>query len=376
MERIKAELGSDAVILSTRNFREGGAPCCEITAALERLPDEARTRRGNGNGASGAGGAASAPDTAHPAMAPQTTQGMAGPGCDGPAPGWGQWHSEWNTIKEHLLAFMKPHLDLGVLAPRQRLALEYLEREGLAPEVSLRLYEALRSDATASVLGPLGQMVATREWSAANWRGKFHALAGPAGVGKSSALIRMALACKRENPDLRVCLINCDTRSAGRFLLQHYADLSDFAYMEAGNAAAFATAVREGRKFDKVFVDLPNIVRGETLAGLEKSLGLDAAPDLSIHLVLAPYYVTAQFAAFQRQYYTPRATSIVWTKLDEAQSYAALVNAAAATGLPVSGLSFGPGLKDTLAGARADVVWRLIFKHQLPCAGNDRAEAA
>jgi flagellar biosynthesis protein FlhF len=42
MARVKAELGGDAVILSTRKCAEGGRSWCEITAALDSpLPQAA-----------------------------------------------------------------------------------------------------------------------------------------------------------------------------------------------------------------------------------------------------------------------------------------------------------------------------------------------
>jgi flagellar biosynthesis protein FlhF len=36
------------------------------------------------------------------------------------------------------------------------------------------------------------------------------------------------------------------------------------------------------------------------------------------------------------------------------------------TGLPVSALSFGPGLGNSLAPARENMLWRLLFKRELP----------
>ena len=58
--------------------------------------------------------------------------------------------------------------------------------------------------------------------------------------------------------------------------------------------------------------------------------------------------------------------SIVWTKLDEAVSFGNIVNVACQAGLPVSALSFGAELKESLAPATEPLVWRLIFKRQLP----------
>lgn len=43
-----------------------------------------------------------------------------------------------------------------------------------------------------------------------------------------------------------------------------------------------------------------------------------------------------------------------------------MVNVACAAGLPVSALSFGAELQQSLAPATEPLVWRLIFKRQLP----------
>ena len=58
--------------------------------------------------------------------------------------------------------------------------------------------------------------------------------------------------------------------------------------------------------------------------------------------------------------------SLVWTKLDEAVSFGSIVNVACAAGLPVSALSFGAELKESLAPATEPLIWRLIFKRQIP----------
>jgi len=77
----------------------------------------------------------------------------------------------------------------------------------------------------------------------------------------------------------------------------------------------------------------------------------------------------AQQADFLRRYSfqgMEGRAGIVWTKLDEASSYGPLINTGAATGLPISALSYGAGLADTLVPAHSGHVWRLVFKHQFP----------
>jgi len=94
LEQVKAELGSEAVILDTQTRRENGRCVCEVTAALE---------------AEGHGEA-------------ETDLGL-----DGARPGGGQWHREWDQIKSHLYALARTKADLTALTPRQRQPLEFHE---------------------------------------------------------------------------------------------------------------------------------------------------------------------------------------------------------------------------------------------------------
>lgn len=110
LARIKAEMGPEAVILGNRTYRRNGVVCHEITAGLERNESESRNQE------------AGAPS------------------------GWGEWHKEWMQIKDQIFALMKPAIQLERLTPRQRVALEYLQREGVSDAVALALYKRLLAE--------------------------------------------------------------------------------------------------------------------------------------------------------------------------------------------------------------------------------------
>ena len=291
-------------------------------------------------------------------------------------PGWQQWHEEWSSLKNHIMALMKPALRLDQLPPRQRLAIEFLQREGVEDEAVLRLYQRLQQDPTASILAPLSRLVPVRTWSTEYWPQRIQVVTGPFGAGKTSVSIRMALSLRKSTPGCRICVVNADaTRGNGRLLLRHYCDLSDMAYKEASTTlelvAALNAALREG--FDRVLVDLPGLSRGRYLATLLADAGLGARTgespdDLAVHLALPPHYGSQQLRGLLKRYSCAHAGSIVWTKLDEAEQYGQLVNVAVESGLPVSALSFGPGLGSSLAPARENMLWRLLFKRELPIA--------
>jgi flagellar biosynthesis protein FlhF len=330
LEQIRAELGPDAVILSNRSFKKGGLRCHEVTAGIERP-----------------GASQNAAEHALP-------------------PGWADWHKDWMQIKSHIYALMKPSLNLDQLSPRQRVALEHLQREGAVDEVLLELYHRLVAEPGLSILEPLDAMMSVRPWSRAAWKERVHILAGPFGSGKSTSALRMALLLHKEYPELNIAFINVDcVRGTGRLVLRHWAELSSFAYHEAPNAPSMRKALNACADADYVFVDMPGLERSATLMQQLADLGLDAV-GAATHLALPPHCAPLQTTAFLARYKGTDNSSLVWTKLDETVSYGTVLNVSYMSGLPVSALSYGPGLRGTLSAATSSLLWRLVSKRQLP----------
>lgn len=336
LAQVKAEMGPDAVILGNRTYRKNGVVCHEITAGLERPGPGAATQA---------------------------------PGAETSPSGWNEWHREWMQIKDQLYALMKPAIRLERLTPRQRVALEYLQREGVADSVAVGLYNRLLADPGASVLECLSGMVPVRPWGAAEWPQRLHLLTGPFGVGKTSTALRFALQMRGRDAGLRIAFVNADClRGNGRLVLRHWAELSGFAYLEAPDRESMARALAATAEADLVFIDVPGMAKGETLAKWRADMGLDVAAmdETASHLVLAPFCDAIQTGEFLARYQAQGAASIVWAKLDEAVSFGTIVNVGAGTGIPVSALSYGAELKESLSPATEPLIWRLIFKRQIP----------
>ena len=329
LARIKVEMGPDAVILGNRTYRKNGVVCHEITAGLERPKTES---------ASGAGAPA----------------------------GWGEWHRDWMQLKDQIFALMKPAIQLERLTPRQRVALEYLQREGVSDSVAVDLYKRLLAEPGASVLECLCDMVPVKTWGTEHWRQRIHLMAGPFGLGKTTTALRFALHRRRSDPDARIAFINAAClRGNGRLILRHWSELSNFSYMEAPEKASMEHALAATREASAVFIDVPGLDRNGSHASWKADMGLDTV-ESATHLTLSPFFDALQTQAFLQRYKSTGPGSIVWTKLDEAVSFGNIVNVACQAGLPVSALSFGAELKESLAPATEPLVWRLIFKRQLP----------
>lgn len=336
---VKAEMGPDAVILGNRTYRKNGVVCHEITAGLER-------------------------DSQHSPQ-PQSVFGVPADMPSTPG-GWNEWHREWMRIKDQLFALMKPAIQMDKLTPRQRVALEYLQREGVSDDVAVELYRRLLANPGSSVLECLSGMVPVRPYGPDMWPQRIQLLAGPFGSGKTTVGLRFALYLRKIDPACKIAFINGDSlRGNGRLVLRHWAELSNFAYLEAPDKDAMKRALVATGAFDRVFVDAPGLVTGQTLLEWQREMGLENL-DAARHVTMAPFCEKMQIKEFLGRYKSTFPGSLVWTKLDEAGSFGNIVNVAHESGQAVSALSYGPELKESMVPATEALVWRLIFKRQLP----------
>jgi len=346
---IKADLGPDAVILDTREIARDGNAEIVITAAVERETV--------------ASGREYVPADSTLSFPARPTP------FDG---GWKNWQEEWGSIKNHLLTLMKPELQFWRLAPRQRVAVEFLEREGVDSSLLLTVFEALLPDPQASILAPLDALTPVKGWSLEQWPQRVHCLVGPFGSGKTTALVRLAIFLRKEKSTCKIWVVNADShRGGGRLLLKNYAHLCGFEYREVVNAVEFAAVLAEARRenVDRILVDLPGLPRGKSMSETLDRFGIIDS-DTALHLVMTPFYTDTALRALVARYLPNElwgTASLIWTKLDEADKFSALVSTGAASGLPVSALSCGPELNNTLASAESAALWRLLFKKEMPC---------
>ena len=135
LAQVKAELGSDAIILASRELNGNGLRLFEITAGVDRP----------------AGGFGFPGSSADASTVP---------------PGWEEWHQEWSRIKGHLYALMQPCIPWEKLPPRHRMVLEYLQREGVENDVVLEPYRALSESVTGtSMLAALDDLVPVQSFT-------------------------------------------------------------------------------------------------------------------------------------------------------------------------------------------------------------------
>lgn len=340
---VKSELGPDAVILSTQTVTERGKSFCEVTAAVEA--EEPRSETNDRE--------------------------------TGAPPSWRDWNRELNILKQDIYSVLRPQVDMSCLSPRHRLALEHLEKEGVCVEVIMSLWRTAQKQPDNHIFSILADVCKTRAWGAESWTEKLHLLAGPNGVGKTTALLRMALQIKKNNPKAKILAANADQRHGkGRSYLKRVAELSNLEFVDLAGPEEWLAMRNRSQKYDKIFIDLPGMAGKEILMDWLDARGLGRAKSLAVHLVLCPHYSRGQLRTFAAQYACRQIKSLVWTKLDEACNFGALINEGFRTGLPASALSFGPNLNRNLSPAQPGLIWKLIFKHQLPGENKQDVQAA
>lgn len=336
LAQVKNEMGPEAVILSTREFRKNKQRCFEVTAGIER--EEVKEEE------------------------------SPAPSSDMPS-GFSEWHKEWDRFKSHVYALMQPALNWDQINPHQRLALEHLQNEGVENDVVVDLHHKLTlPEHNGSLLSVLAESVPVEPFGGEAWQQHLHIMLGNNGIGKTISALRMAFLLRQAKPSANIVFINTDsTRANGRLLLRHFTELSGFTAIDAVDKEAVMNAIKDTIEADYVFIDLQALAKNESLVERLDQLGLgQAKQNVACHLCLSPQYTSVQLSALIKQYRTELPTSLVWTKLDECAQYGAIVNIAARSNLPISALSYGAELGNTLCPAQPNLIWRVLLKAELP----------
>lgn len=338
LAQVKETCGSDAIILSTKEIPSPQGILHEIMVGVEEVTQE--------------------PNVATPQRIAEYKEPIA-------------YSSEFEqkvqkeleSLKESLFTVLRPSMRLERLTKTQRSLLEYLLQEGISEHVALMIYKKMLYEDTISMTTALQEFIPLRPWGEKEWTNKIHCLVGSSGAGKSSSLLRMALHLVKENPSLRVVILNMDTeKSYGKFFLRYFAGLSNIEYKEITPNDNIQD-VLHSLTADRILIDMPSLPSDYTLARYLRIHGLEQA---TVHVVLCAGMSKHHIEHTLQRYKIDTQTSIIWTKLDEITEYGCLINTAVFFGIPISSLSYGTTVQNSLVPVTENVLWDIIFKHQLP----------
>ncbi|GAB6161869.1 flagellar biosynthesis protein FlhF [Desulfothermus naphthae] len=331
LQKIKLEMGDDAIILNTKTEKVNGRKIYTIMAAKEVDTSQQKNKE-------------------KPREKFKTEE---------------VWYREWKEFKDHIFSLLKNSLDIPSLSSRQKAAIRQLELEGVGQDFIVSLLSLLRRNSKSFMeilnsmvkIIPIDKLIRTK---------KCHVFVGPHGVGKTSLILKLALRYKRNNPDSRICLVNVDNyQGKGKLFLKHYAELSNFCYKDLNGLRDAAALKADFGKFDRVFIDTPGLRQGMDLDVWWEESPLSMIEDVDTHLVLSPLYSSHQIDHYLARFLSDRLTSLMWTKLDEACIFGTMIYAAFKTQLPISLITNGPQLKNSVYSVDKATLWNLIFKHKI-----------
>jgi flagellar biosynthesis protein FlhF len=345
LRQIRADLGADAVILSTRALGQG----VEVNAACDAEPPAPL-----GGGTTATAAAASA------AAVAATAAGALPPAVSA---------SEQLSMSEELRTLRQLlERQLAALAwndytrrePLRARALSELTALGVARDVAMQVTDALPADLSAETaqqahLELLAQRISVCEPPAAR-RGAL-ALIGAAGAGKTTMLAKLALRWLLEHGNDGLTIVTIDdehigaaeqARSLGRLL-----GVPSFRY---ASGAEFAAAAARFASQELVLIDTPALT-AEAAPAAELCAALEGAPLPVQRMLLLPASVQSGVLDEMLRRAAPLAASCcAITRCDEAASFGGVLSTLVRGGLPVAYLSDGPRITEDLRPARAQLL--------------------
>lgn len=378
MREIKEELGPDAIILSAKEVREGGRilqafnrPVLEVMAASDQ--DVQRSPQGGKKvqHASPVKPSDAGSDSAQTFQ--QTLQGMLKPNCETTTPTAGKRSASLKPSFVHVKPKRLPHLhtvmnELGRLledlsrvdsrsigsqpSPMPVLLRHSLIEQGMNPStVDLLLKEARKAEQAdgprddKSLRCALQREIAKRVRTSEplpNGKGypSIGLLIGPSGAGKTAAVAKLASHYRLEQRR-SVALITFDTyRETAVEQLRRYAKVVGVPFACALSARQVHEGLRRHTQVDLVLIDMPGIgPRDLALAQeLQRLLPKEA---VTTHLVLQATTREQELCRITRRLSDLPQLRLLFTKLDETESFGAIFEVAHQTDVPLSYWSIG-----------------------------------
>jgi flagellar biosynthesis protein FlhF len=198
--------------------------------------------------------------------------------------------------------------------------------------------------------------------------GRLTALVGPPGCGKTTTLIKLAVT-QGLLTGRSVRLISADTERIGAVhQLQTYAAILGVSFQAVETAAALAHAIDSAPANTITLIDTPGF-SSATLTGAagELALFLSKRQDIDTHLVLTASMRPADLKRIADAFEVFSPAKLLFTKLDETDSFAVIFNEAATRQKPLSFFTDGLLIPENLKPASKGQITDALV-HRLPAA--------
>jgi flagellar biosynthesis protein FlhF len=190
-------------------------------------------------------------------------------------------------------------------------------------------------------------------------------LIGPTGVGKTTTIAKLAAAFKLRQKQ-KVGLITIDTyRIAAVDQLRTYANIIGVPLKVVLTPTELVVAMREMSDCDTVLIDTAGRSHADQLKLNELSQFIAAGKPSEVHLVLSSTTTQEAMEAALERFHQVRVDQIIFTKLDEAVSFGVLLNVARTASRALSYLTTGQDVPDNIEVGQPRRLARLILGEKL-----------
>jgi flagellar biosynthesis protein FlhF len=187
------------------------------------------------------------------------------------------------------------------------------------------------------------------------------ALVGPTGVGKTTTIAKLA-AHYRLKEKRRVGLITVDTyRIAAVEQLRTYADIIDLPMHVVSTPKEMRETVERMSHLDLILLDTAGRSPKDEVRIQELKAFLSEAHADEVHLVLSSVAAARTLEQTAKRFAAIGATSLILTKLDEANSLGNVLPLVRNCGLPLSYLTDGQNVPDDIQTANANRLAKIIL---------------
>jgi flagellar biosynthesis protein FlhF len=187
---------------------------------------------------------------------------------------------------------------------------------------------------------------------------------GPAGAGKTTTLVKIAI---REGLANRrsVRILSVDPyRVAAHEKLRSFAGIIGVGFSAVNSVQEFAEAVEESRNKSVVLVDTPGYSPSEIDHAKEIAGCLERIPNKQVHLVLPASMKRDSLTRCIRDYADFEPDYLLFTKLDETDSRGAILSTALETDQPLSFFAGGQNIPEDIEPASAPVLLASVFQRE------------